>query len=1115
MSISIGKEFYGQDNLIYLGDKLVSDVYSGNELVYTTKGMEFTIDTTLVPNSSNHHNNKLNKFGLPICRDFDYNFTVYWGDGTSDSYSGDASVIKNSAVHTYNESGIYVIKISGKFPVFRTGGGINNGYRNGYVTEEYSHCIISVESISGIGLISYWQMFYNCINLTHFKAEFEYINTEYMTDTFRSCKSLVEITHRLPDNITKMQSTFRDCYSLKTIPNFPKNLKDTQYMFQNTSNLEEVPPFPESITDMGSMFYGSGIYRIPEIPSSVQYVGNLCNSCTRLCEPIKFAPNSRLLRADYIIDNCENYNCELDLRNCDLLQYTWFRNSAVTKILFSQNAPLPNSNGATSYTIEFNNLPNLTSEALNEMYATVPIFKPANGATRTLKFINCPAVNDSNRLIAIKRGWTVVPDSASIYCDYILGDDNTGTGTSLTPYKTLHRAASAVEGILPTVEDNIITIISKNPEQYDETNFDLFQAKLNSITSGSKKITITSSASNEIITTKQTYTGSQFKKAATSTDTDVIARLTNFNGDANNLYYLDISELITKYYGSSKTNSVTDLLQDLPRISYKLTCLELSSYPSSAFETIDSVITNTTNGYNSNFSFSVTADSDILSKIVTNSNELVLALYTKNKLHQYQFNNGSININGQNIEYTAGTNCAPNTNTKVSHTIFDDDEFEDYGITSNAEYKLYNVFSETNVNGKYFIDYENGKLYIYNDNFDNAAEIEIRFPGKTLKASGNLSIEDIKFDFNSKNAIEIENFESVRLSNCNFSNCNGIILKDSNLESDNSYDSSYVHTYKNVILNNNNFDNVENPIIINSDNKYCIIDFPTPRKLIDKDGNAYIEDLGPIQNKMLYSNTFNNCNKISGSPCLEIQTSDCHIYENNFNNCYGKAIEHLGVANIIENNYIDKALINTCGGAISSLGTRTSRGTKVRYNSISNISSDNINTLKSGVMLQKDTGGALVNKNKFNNVSFGVWMDGGRDNIISNNEFELCDFASIVVTPRYDNLTTDFLNSQLDRFLATDSNNNTIDYKTSKWLKYYGVGKESLNKLIGVNTLFANYAALNAYCENNMIIDNRSISCGNVTGFNDCINVDGITIINKTTFNSDARKNIIKNNMQE
>ena len=301
-------------------------------------------------------------------------------------------------------------------------------------------------------------MFYNCINLTHFKAEFEDINIEYMDNTFGFCKSLVEITHRFPDNIVSMQGTFLGCQSLKTIPNFPKKLKNAQNMFDSAYSLEEVPPFPEYIVDMGKMFLNSGIYRIPEIPSSATYAGNLCAGCLRLCEPIKFAPNSKLSIVDCIIDDCKNYNFELDLRNCDSLQYAWFNNSAVTKILFSQNAPLPNSNTSLSYTMEFNNLPNLTSEALNEMYSTLPIFKSTNGATRTLRFINCPAVNDSNRLIAAKRGWTVVPDSASIYCDYISGDDNTGTGTSLNQYKTLHRAACAVEGILLIVEDNIIKI---------------------------------------------------------------------------------------------------------------------------------------------------------------------------------------------------------------------------------------------------------------------------------------------------------------------------------------------------------------------------------------------------------------------------------------------------------------------------------------------------------------------------------------------------------------------------------------------------------------------------------------------------------------------------------
>ena len=49
------------------------------------------------------------------------------------------------------------------------------------------------------------------------------------------------------------------------------------------------------------------------------------------------------------------------------------------------------------------------------------------------------------------------------------------------------------------------------------------------------------------------------------------------------------------------------------------------------------------------------------------------------------------------------------------------------------------------------------------------------------------------------------------------------------------------------------------------------------------------------------------------------------------------SIEHFGVANIIEYNEIDGALIDINGGAISSLGTRTSRGTKVRKNNIRNL----------------------------------------------------------------------------------------------------------------------------------------------------------------------------------
>ena len=56
MSISIGKTSYGQENLIYIGDKLVSEIYSGNELVFTDDGVIFTKDKTY-----NNYNKKKNK----------------------------------------------------------------------------------------------------------------------------------------------------------------------------------------------------------------------------------------------------------------------------------------------------------------------------------------------------------------------------------------------------------------------------------------------------------------------------------------------------------------------------------------------------------------------------------------------------------------------------------------------------------------------------------------------------------------------------------------------------------------------------------------------------------------------------------------------------------------------------------------------------------------------------------------------------------------------------------------------------------------------------------------------------------------------------------------------
>ena len=77
MSISIGKTSYGQENLIYIGDKLVSEIYSGTDMVYSDDGLVFTIDTTFTNYNQRDPNAK--SFGLPISKDSSttYNFVIY------------------------------------------------------------------------------------------------------------------------------------------------------------------------------------------------------------------------------------------------------------------------------------------------------------------------------------------------------------------------------------------------------------------------------------------------------------------------------------------------------------------------------------------------------------------------------------------------------------------------------------------------------------------------------------------------------------------------------------------------------------------------------------------------------------------------------------------------------------------------------------------------------------------------------------------------------------------------------------------------------------------------------------------------------------------------------
>lgn len=1109
MSISIGKTSYGQENLIYIGDKLVSEVYSGVDMVYSDDGLIFTIDTTF--NDYNKKDPNLKTFGLPISGYADalYNFVVYWGDGTSESHSGMGLSEVGKVEHEYAESGIYTIRISGIFPYFKSRDDFFQTYRRYYCLN-----IISIEKIGNVGLKNLDASFANCRNLTNINCSIPKI-TDSLIATFQNCHSLVK-TPQISDEYTILNSTFESCYNLEEVTNFPAALQILQLTFRYCTKLTILPAkFPSGTQRIQSAFYSSGITEVPMIPKSVTHCeATFANS--KLAKDLIFEEGSQLKQAHWIINDCLEYKGILDFRNCHLLATFNVTNSSISGILFNEaagqfmNPQQSNDRGI----LEISKCPNLTAESLNAMYETLPRYEQTPQWKRKISFTDVPAVTESNRILAIKRGWIIEPDVGCIYCDYESGNDSLTESTNDTPFKTLARATEAAIGQLSGTTD-VITIIVKSPEQYDEAKFNAFQTNLNTLTASDKTIAISTINKTSLITTKETVEGNRFIKAEDSEDQDVLDRLGHMLTDTTNLYVADISDIIDKYY-STPTNLNSSLIQDFPKVMYGNQYCELASYPSQGMETLTSITSSSSIDFNSTFSFATSIPASSADSINAHKNELLLNLITKTGNSCYQFNNDTISMSGSNIVYTPNGTTQYCSNTKTSYTIFDDYDLQDYGVENGAKFKLYNVFAEVASENRYFIDFENKKLYYYSDSFDKTRQLYVYCPGKTIKIKGKMSLQDIVFEFSAKNALQIDGFKHIEMSNCTFKDCNGIILNDTNSSNDNKYDADYNHIINDLKIEKCTFNNVENPLILNSSNKYCIIDFPEPRILQNPETKEYyVEDLGAIQNKYITNNTFVNCNQLSKAPCIEIQTSNCSIARNKFTNCCGMCIEHFGVANLIEYNEIDGALIDINGGAISSLGTRTSRGTKVRKNNIRNLpDSGDSSILKAGVVALNDTGGNEISENTIIDCNYGIYLDGGKDNIVYKNICDNCLYGSIVLKARYDKLLNDYLQVQLDRMLLTDSNNNTIDYKDSHWLKYYRIGKDKNRPLIGVNTLFKNYGDLNAYCENNFIEENVSRSCGTLSG-TDISVVDGISLVYASVVNNTTRANSITGNIIE
>ncbi len=216
---------------------------------------------------------------LPLVSNSTYNFTVNWGDGSSEA------VTTHNITHTYAESGDYTIKISGTLPAW--------SFYNGGDKDK----LIEVQSLGRLGWKSLQSAFQGCSNLIRFVAgDTDTSEVTEAQNMFNSTISLEEIEFSGFDTskITTMTGMFRDASGLTSLDlsSFnTSNVINMSLMFYGTFGLTslDLSSFDTSkITSMSFMFYGASGLTSLDLSyfntSKVEYMSSMFNGASALTD---------------------------------------------------------------------------------------------------------------------------------------------------------------------------------------------------------------------------------------------------------------------------------------------------------------------------------------------------------------------------------------------------------------------------------------------------------------------------------------------------------------------------------------------------------------------------------------------------------------------------------------------------------------------------------------------------------------------------------------------------------------------------------------------------------------------------------------------------------------
>ena len=534
---------------------------------------------------------------------------VHWGDGTSNILTSTdyTETDSTASVHTYSQSGIYQVVISGESQDWENAYLHSNGigYDDDYTGLHdsirdlywFKRTLIHVDSkipkIRGIyegddetavltTRNNFNYFFYLCNHLASIPKDLFSQNTTATSfdNCFASCSSLEAIPEELFSNnllATSFSSCFSSCSSLEVIPEelFSNNTMATafDYCFINCSSIASIPAglFTENTlaTNFNSCFYGcSSIASIPARLFTENTAATSFSGCFYGCSSIASIP------AGLFTENTAATNFRDCFRGCSSLQ-------SIPSRLFSTNTAVTTYHSCfmnCSLLLNFNLI--ISSSLVSSFYNFVPnasnvtrtICVPANSTTYTTL---SSYANSSNNII-ISTDITDCSSSLSNILEYTINTEATTANekTATVPLTAVNNASSKLT--IDWDDGNAVELLPS----------DLTTANLTHIytTPGIYQITVTTNSWSDYEFISDTSSSNTLKNTFNKI---LISVDSPFPGLAN-------TTIASWFNGCTKLTSIpSGLFDNLNGITSAYDCfdgcLALTSIPSGLFDNLNGI----------------------------------------------------------------------------------------------------------------------------------------------------------------------------------------------------------------------------------------------------------------------------------------------------------------------------------------------------------------------------------------------------------------------------------------------------------------------------------------------------------------------------------------------